>query len=38
LQAGCVEEITPRHVRIRDYDSSVHFIPNGIITTLTNNK
>lgn len=35
-KAGQVEEVTLRHIRIRDYDGSVHFIPNGIITTVTN--
>ncbi len=33
---GYVERVTLRHVRIRDYDGSVHFIPNGMITTVTN--
>ncbi|MDH6591196.1 small-conductance mechanosensitive channel [Variovorax sp. TBS-050B] len=33
---GSVEDITLRHVRLRDYDGNVHFIPNGLITTVTN--
>jgi small conductance mechanosensitive channel len=33
---GFVEEITLRHVRLRDYDGNVHFVPNGLITTVTN--
>ncbi|MGH8808831.1 MAG: mechanosensitive ion channel family protein [Noviherbaspirillum sp.] len=33
---GHVERVTLRHIRIRDYDGSVHFIPNGMITTVTN--
>jgi small conductance mechanosensitive channel len=33
---GHVERVTLRHVRLRDYDGSVHFIPNSIITTVTN--
>jgi small-conductance mechanosensitive channel len=33
---GLVEEITLRHVKLRDYDGNVHYIPNGIITTVTN--
>jgi len=33
---GLVEEITLRHVRLRDYDGNVHYIPNGVITTVTN--
>lgn len=35
-KSGVVERITLRHVRLRDYDGSVHFIPNSIITALTN--
>jgi len=35
-KSGTVEEVTLRHVRVRDDDGSVHFIPNGIITTVTN--
>jgi len=33
---GLVEEITLRHVRLRDYDGNVHYIPNSVITTVTN--
>lgn len=33
---GFVEDITLRHVRLRDYDGNVHFVPNGLITTVTN--
>ena len=33
---GLVEDITLRHVRLRDYDGNVHFIPNNLITTVTN--
>lgn len=33
---GLVEDITLRHVRLRDYDGNVHYIPNGLITTVTN--
>ncbi|AMM26318.1 mechanosensitive ion channel family protein [Variovorax sp. PAMC 28711] len=33
---GSVEDITLRHVRLRDYDGNVHFIPNGLVTTVTN--
>lgn len=33
---GLVEEVTLRHIKMRDYDGNVHFIPNGIITTVTN--
>jgi small conductance mechanosensitive channel len=35
-KSGIVEEITLRHIRLRDQDGSVHFIPNGIVTTVTN--
>jgi len=33
---GKVEEVTLRHVRLRDFEGSVHFIPNSSITTVTN--
>ena len=33
---GLVEEITLRHLRLRDYDGNVHFVPNGTITTVVN--
>lgn len=33
---GSVEDITLRHVRLRDYDGNVHFVPNSLITTVTN--
>lgn len=35
-KSGLVEEVTLRHIRMRDYDGHVHFIPNGIVTTVTN--
>ncbi|HJV86034.1 MAG TPA: mechanosensitive ion channel family protein [Noviherbaspirillum sp.] len=35
-KSGLVERVTLRHVRMRDYDGSVHFIPNSMITTVTN--
>ncbi|MHB1198886.1 MAG: mechanosensitive ion channel family protein [Polaromonas sp.] len=34
--AGMVEDITLRHVRLRDYDGNVHFVPNNLITTVSN--
>jgi small conductance mechanosensitive channel len=34
--SGLVEEITLRHVRLRDYDGNVHYVPNGLITIVTN--
>ena len=33
---GLVEDLTLRHVRLRDYDGHVHFVPNGLITAVTN--
>jgi small-conductance mechanosensitive channel len=33
---GVVEDITLRHVRLRDYHGNVHFVPNGLISTVTN--
>lgn len=35
-KAGLVEEVTLRFVRLRDYEGNVHFVPNGLITTVTN--
>jgi moderate conductance mechanosensitive channel len=35
-KSGLVEEITLRYVRLRDYHGSVHYIANGLITTVTN--
>ncbi len=35
-KAGLVEDVTLRYVRLRDYEGSVHYIPNGLITTVTN--
>lgn len=37
-KVGFVEEVTLRHIRLRDEGGSVHFIPNGIITVITNNS
>lgn len=33
---GLVEEVTLRHVRLRDFDGHVHFVPNGEIKIVTN--
>ena len=33
---GLVEEVTLRYIRLRDYEGSVHYIPNGTVTTVTN--
>lgn len=35
-KTGTVEELTLRYVRLRDYSGSVHFVPNGIISSVTN--
>jgi small conductance mechanosensitive channel len=34
--SGLVEDITLRYVRLRDYDGHVHYVSNGLITTVTN--
>ena len=35
-KGGLVEEVTLLYIRLRDYEGNVHFIPNGVITTVTN--
>lgn len=35
-KSGLVEEITLRYIRLRDYDGNVHFVPNGLVTSVTN--
>ncbi len=35
-KSGLVEEMTLRYIRLRDYEGSVHTIPNGIVDTVTN--
>jgi moderate conductance mechanosensitive channel len=35
-KSGLIEDVTLRYVRLRDYDGNVHFIPNNLITTVTN--
>ncbi len=35
-KSGLVEDVTLRYVRLRDYDGNVHFVPNNLITTVTN--
>jgi small conductance mechanosensitive channel len=34
--AGLVEVVTLRYVQLRDYDGQVHFVPNGMITSVVN--
>jgi small-conductance mechanosensitive channel len=35
-KTGLVEEITLRHLRLRDYDGTVYFVPNNLINTVSN--
>ncbi len=35
-KSGLVEDVTLRYVCLRDYEGNVHYIPNGLITTVTN--
>ena len=35
-KAGLVEEVTLRYIRLRDYEGSVHYVPNSPIDTVTN--
>lgn len=35
-KGGLVEEVTLRFVRLRDYEGNVHYIPNSLISTVTN--
>jgi small conductance mechanosensitive channel len=35
-KSGLVEDVTLRYVQLRDYDGNVHFVPNGLISTVTN--
>jgi moderate conductance mechanosensitive channel len=35
-KAGQVEDLTLRYVKLRDYDGNVHFVPNGLVGTVTN--
>lgn len=35
-RSGTVEEVTLRHVRLRDGEGVVHFVPNSSITTVSN--
>jgi small-conductance mechanosensitive channel len=34
--AGVVEQVTLRYVQLRDYDGHVHFVPNGMISSVVN--
>lgn len=35
-KSGQVEEVTLRYLRLRDFEGNVHYVPNGLITTVTN--
>ncbi|MBU3724031.1 MAG: mechanosensitive ion channel family protein [Burkholderiaceae bacterium] len=35
-KTGTVEEVTLRYIRLRDHEGAVHFVPNGVIATVTN--
>jgi len=35
-KSGQVEEVTLRYLRLRDFEGSVHYVPNGLVTTVTN--
>jgi moderate conductance mechanosensitive channel len=35
-KSGKVEDITLRYVRMRDVEGAVHYVPNGVISTVTN--
>ncbi len=35
-KGGLVEEVTLRFIRLRDYAGDVHFVPNSVISTVTN--
>ncbi|MEO8977625.1 MAG: mechanosensitive ion channel family protein [Casimicrobiaceae bacterium] len=35
-KAGLVEDVTLRFVRLRDYDGNVHYVPNNLISSVTN--
>ncbi len=35
-KSGLVEEVTLRRVKLRGYDGAVHYVSNGLITTVTN--
>jgi small conductance mechanosensitive channel len=34
--SGVVEDITLRYIRLRDFAGNVHYVPNGLVTTVTN--
>lgn len=34
--SGSVEEVNLRYMRLRDYEGTVHYIPNGLVTGVSN--
>ncbi len=34
-KSGFVVEVTLRYIRMRDYDGNIHFVPDGLVTTVT---
>jgi len=37
-KSGLVEEVTLRYIRLRDYAGVVHFVPNGLVSTVSNSS
>lgn len=37
-KSGTVEDVRLRYVQLRDYEGNVHFVPNGLITLVTNSS
>ena len=37
-KSGTVEDVRLRYLQLRDYEGNVHFVPNGLITTVTNSS
>ncbi len=37
-KSGLVEEVTLRYIRMRDYAGVVHFIPNSLVSTVSNSS
>lgn len=35
-KGGLVEEMTLRYIRLRDYEGNVHYVPSGVVDTVTN--
>jgi len=35
-KGGLVEEMTLRYIRLRDYEGTVHYVPNGTIDSVSN--